>query len=522
MINIVIYGKPRAFESHEYGFDADNASAVDNSFPEPILKPKNYREMVLHYFSRDGYSGLECYNRAKGYESERDGIVFGIALKTNHDFDITKVVDNVLVRYWSDFASVLLNEEERFAYPSILSVLNGTKWEEEDVLNIRSSIEQAPPRVPNKKICLLYAPEYDQICAVESQLKDYSDVYVSDNLDIFNDSINNVVTNLTGGKIHTIKDGTIVEYHKGNSSSTYFPRKDPYKWGGGKKTPKEKENNISSDLGTTGEGGGDDSVNRKGMIAMAIAAVIVACVVLFFVFRSPESEDVGSQKGTDITTTTGAGGGNASGTSLTPSLSEEENVKVEFKTYKNPIKQIYDITPKFDKSENSSVVSGDITYEIDHSDIVKIKWDNNKLKLNVIKQPDNETTVTVIAKYNGKEVGSQQYIIAKKETATTQPPQNSGRQIKIFEPITPYYEGTHNGNTVHSVLGHEKVTVKDAKGNNFSGGNWTIEDGIVYSGKTSDNPFEFWAKKAGVYTLKYTYTDNDGRQKTISCQFICQ
>ena len=47
MINIVVYGKPRAFESHEYGFDVDNSTSVDNSFPEPILKPKKYQDLVV-------------------------------------------------------------------------------------------------------------------------------------------------------------------------------------------------------------------------------------------------------------------------------------------------------------------------------------------------------------------------------------------------------------------------------------------------------------------------------------------
>lgn len=521
MINIVIYGKPRAFESHEYGFDADNATAVDNSFPEPILKPKNYREMVLHYFSRDGYSGLECYNRAKGYESERDGIVFGIALKTNHDFDITKVVDNVLVRYWSDFASVLLTEEERFAYPSILAVLNGTKWGDEDVLNIRGSIEQASPRVPNKKICLLYAPEYDQISVVESLLKEYEDVYISDNLDIFKDSINKVVLNLTGGKIHTIKDGSIVEYYEGNVQATPSSRKKPYKWGNGKRTPKGPEDNAGSNIGIEDDGGGD-SDNRKGMIAIAIAAAIVAFVVLFFVFRSPKSEVVAQKPGTDTTATTGAGGSNASGTMETPPLSEEVKVNVQFKTFNNPIKESFRITPTIQKSDNSPVVTSDIKFEVDNLDIVEIINENNNPTLKVKNRPNVETTVTVFAKYKETVIGSQQYIIAKKETGTIHTAENSGQQKKYVDPIKPFYKDNHNVNTVHQVLEHEIVTVKDAKGNNLSGGNWTIEDGIVHSSETSDNPFEFWAKKAGVYTLKYTYTDNDGRQKTISCQFICQ
>lgn len=512
MINIVVYGKPRAFESHEYGFDVDNSTSVDNSFPEPILKPKKYQEMVLHYFSReDGCSGIEYYNRAKGYESERDGIVFGIALKTEHDFEITKVVDNILERYWSDFAGVLLNDEDRFSYSSILEILNGTKWSQEDISLIQGSVKQGSLSSPNKDICLLYAPDYDQIQKVESKLKEYADVYISYNLDVFKDPINSVVLNLTGGKIHTIKDGAIVELQEGNTSSTSSTRKKPIKWGGRNK--EGKKNNIGSDKNNQNEINDDSNdngeKNKRILIATitGIVAAVIAIVVIVLLHSGPKDDPKGG---------TGGNGGNQGSGSVggSSSPSENENITVEFSQYNNPINNFYDLSGfKLNTPENSSIVKDDITIDVDKKDIVEIRKENGKTKLVVTKHPDVETTVTVTASHNNTIVGGQTYKIAKKE--------NTDRQQSKKEPVE--YENVSikysSGNQQRWFTKGTKinVTAEDKNGTKVPG-KWILPSNVRHEGNLNGNSITIWSDNAGEYNIRFEYFSK-GKPEAQSAQF---
>lgn len=522
MINIVLYGKPRGFESHEYGFDIDNTTAVDNSFPEPLLKPKNFQEPVLHYFSREGYSGIEYYTRAKGYESERDGIVFGIALKTDHDFDLTKVVNDILSRYWSDFASVLLNEVERFSYPTILKILNGTKWGGEDISIIQKSIEQAPLNNPSKNLCLLYAPEFDQIHAVEAQLKQYSDVYISANLDIFNDSINSVVLNLTGGKIHTIKDGAIVEIQKGSTSSSSTRRKNTPQWGGkeGKDEPKntaitnnnnqEKDNGYGNGDGGDGYGNGNGEGKKKKWITIASIAVI-AIIALFLVLH--KSNPSNSGKSLKNGTTTNAGGTAQPGNT-------DEHVTVYFNQYYKPINESLNLKPMLIKEQNSSIVLSDITFSVDHSEIVEIKTENQIYILSVKQRPKIETNVTVTANYQGNIIGSARYKIAKEESNSksgTTTGTSTSNSPKYSIPISIHYMDGHTERTTHKKGEHETATATDKNGNILQDGNWRLIGGSDFRcDNLQKNPITVWAEKQGDYQLEYSITINERKESATA------
>lgn len=400
MINIVVYGKPRAFESHDFCFeDKDGSTFTDNSFPEPSLKPKHFGEYVIHYFSKNGYAGVECYNRAKGYECERDGIVFGIALKTDHDFSITKVIENILKPYWSDFASALLNDEDRFIRPTILEILNGTKWDKNDADNIKGSIEASSSHVPTKNMCLLYLPDLDQIPKIESQLKDFKDVYISANLDIFKDSINKVVLNQTQGQICTVENGTIVEIKKDSIKDTDTRTgKKMFGWST-KRTSYSKDGN--DDNGGKGGSENDNSTWKTKTVAIAvtIAVIVVALIVILKPWKSPNEPGEGS------------GGPVAPG----------DCCKVSFKEYDEPIKEKLDLDPQF-VGDHGAVVMNDIEFSVDNIEYVEIekREDDGHYILKVNNHPEKGLIViTVDAYYNGGNVGRQRYKIAAKDKTGT-------------------------------------------------------------------------------------------------------
>lgn len=204
MTNFIVFGKPRAFESYEFVFDGDTPS-IENAHHEPILKPKRYEEPVLHYFAREGFVGLEYYTRAKGVESERDGIVFGVAIKSASDFSITDTVSRVLHPYWNDFASALLDGGGRFVESSIINQLNNTQWSQSEIDKIQSTSLSNSVKKPQKNnILLLETPKFEDISLVESVVKEYSDVYLSRNSDIFKDPINDIVLKEANNQIYQI------------------------------------------------------------------------------------------------------------------------------------------------------------------------------------------------------------------------------------------------------------------------------------------------------------------------------
>ena len=510
MINIVVYGKPRAFESHEYGFDVDKTISVDNSFPEPILKPKNYDEIVLHYFSHNGYSGVEYYNRAKGFESERDGIVFGIALKTSYDFEITQLVDNVLIRYWSDFAGVLINEEERFRYSSILDILNGTKWDNEDLSIIQHSIKKGRSCTPTKEICLLYAPDYNQIRNVESQLKEYADVYISANDAIFKESINNVVLNLAGNKIYTIKDGNIVEYRRGHTATIKVTPKKPPKWGAVRKPSEVAKDNNGLDLDNPPDDSTKNGIgswlNRRRLIAL-IAILFVVFVAIFVVNAISNSKSDNE---------TAAKGGTASGTMdnqgevISENKTPTESVYVTFNSYDNAINDFFNVIPELHTSENSAIVSGDFEFNIDHTDIVNLeKGDAGKLKLTVIKKPEKETTVRVTAIFNGNQVvGHQDYRIAKKP----QSPKKVGPLSKQLKDVNIQFSPQKR------VYFKEERVIVTAKEKNVTatGGEWKFSSKDIKYDSNTNNPITIWAVKPGKYKVTYKYEGRDVATATFT------
>ena len=90
MVEVVVFGKPRSFESYEFDFGVHLVQEVENSHHEPIIKPIGYNDVILHYYQKDGIAGWEVYRRCQGYDSDRPGIIFGVGIKSDKDFEVVR------------------------------------------------------------------------------------------------------------------------------------------------------------------------------------------------------------------------------------------------------------------------------------------------------------------------------------------------------------------------------------------------------------------------------------------------
>jgi len=229
MKNIVVFGKPKSFESYEFEFQGISESNKENTHIEPLLKPKK-GQTVLHYFVKEGYACFEYYEYAKGFESDRLGSVFGIGLKSDNDINLTYAIDKVLIAFWSEFASSFLNENDNFILSTMVDSLKTTKFGDEEIQLLVNSTNNLPFN-KNKKsnILLLVAADLTELKAVESQIKEYSEVYIADNPDIFKDSINDLLLSKINNQIFRLKEGVIVPFEE--KKPVKNNEKKPQNWG---------------------------------------------------------------------------------------------------------------------------------------------------------------------------------------------------------------------------------------------------------------------------------------------------
>lgn len=209
MKDIVVFGKPRAFESYSFEFGDNLAANEENAHIEPLLKPKKQHNAILHYFVKDGFACFEYYTHAKGFESDRDGSTFGIEIKTDKDLNLSDILTKVFEPFWEELASVLLDDDDKFVFPSIIDILKRTIWSNEELQLISSTIYNAPIQNTNKNLLLLVVPDFSKISTIEPKIKEYADVYIADNEDVFKDSINRLLLEKSNNQIFKIEEENI-------------------------------------------------------------------------------------------------------------------------------------------------------------------------------------------------------------------------------------------------------------------------------------------------------------------------
>jgi hypothetical protein len=432
MTNIVVYGKPRRFESYEYSFGSNVATTPEDTHREPVLKPKRYDDAVLHYFVKDDYAGLEYYTRAKGFDGDRDGLVFGLALKSDQDFNLTDTVENVLMPFWEDLAGALLDNNNKFCTDNILNTLRSTQWSADEIHTIQSTAKHTPIKQPNKELLLLVAPDVAEISKFEVQIKDFSDVYIADNSEIFKDPINNIVLQAANNQIFIITNDTITQLIETKQGGDGVKKKRATMWGS-KKNGEGSHNGHSTSGNDDGVGFGNGHGNRnktgynlvKKALIVIVFIVPIICVILFFSgsFKScsnPEFDGNGS----------GSGGETPSSEAVEQSKEAQETFvanSVQLQPLNAAIKHSWNLkpTPLYNGSaEQCLTQASEISLELLGAGTEFVTIEGTTLKVGTEK-PTTDTKVTVIAKLNSTELGRQEYTIAKRATTpsnTTTPP----------------------------------------------------------------------------------------------------
>lgn len=580
MIDIVVFGKPRSFESFEFEFEGKKLQNPENSHIEPSIRPKDFDEPIFHYYSKNGIVGWEVYRRCRGFDSDRQGIVFGVGIKSDKGFGLIDSLRDILMPYWEVFAQAFLDKNNKFQFDSIVGFLKTTKWGSDDEEKICSKFSNDTFQTGClvESPLLLALPNIDELKSIESTIKEYNDVYIASRPEIFRDPINNdVLIKQANNVIHVVKNGNIEilnigsskeeEKNKGNG------RKWTWIWGG------------NSGSTTSSE---DESKDRgKGILPKLIAVVITGLLItagaLYF-FKKPAANNIklarpesGYIKDSfNLQPTFLHGESKKTSTRLEDIDWKMEGDGLQYvewnpkETYFKINKNYYQNKPRQETQVTVTAILGDKelgkeTYKIEKyrgpkankvimapcRALMKVSWsidpvlfyDNdpnvstdlseiqftvsppgiahvdNEYKLVVDDRPDNDTQVTVTALLEGKSIGEQIYTIAKKDTFS--PPPSIEKGSIICRKLGNNFDPTSISFTSRTIEQYVFIAI-DKNGNQLSGGTWSFGNNKIHIPNRNVNPVSigigegFNSNQTNSCKVSYKINNNTIAETTIT------
>lgn len=211
MTSIIVFGKPRSFESYEY-FLNSNASCRANFHAEPLLKPNIQFPGIFHFYTADGFAFYEYYTHTQGYETDRGGLIYGVCIKTRQNLNLFKAKESIM--YFYNIFQPFLLENNRFKVAGLLDALQklSIEWDKNDIEQIQGIENNVQvSEKSNKEILLLEVPNLKDISVVDAQVKKFAEVYIFENKEILVE--NSYVLKAANNKIFKILKGKIVSHN---------------------------------------------------------------------------------------------------------------------------------------------------------------------------------------------------------------------------------------------------------------------------------------------------------------------
>lgn len=208
--SIILFGKPDSFESYELA--TNGVKRIFDSFIEPELKVSQNQNYVYRQFINGGFSYLQIYSFAQAYQSGREGIVIGVAFKSDTLIDLsnenlntlksilesfkTKALDGI------EFKSNSLDKTVQEFYQEALSYTDKLKYKNN---NLSKSINQT---------LLLFLPNLESgLKNLRNEINLLKDVYISSNKEVFTASINIKYLYTVENKFYTLNnENKIIEF----------------------------------------------------------------------------------------------------------------------------------------------------------------------------------------------------------------------------------------------------------------------------------------------------------------------
>jgi hypothetical protein len=208
--SIILFGKPDSFESYELA--TTGVKRIFDSFIEPEIKVSQSQNYVYHQFINDGFSYLQIYSFAQAYQSGREGIVIGVAFKSDTLIDLSNenlnTLKSILESFKNkaldgiEFKSNSLDKTVQEFYQEALSYTEKIKYKNN---SLSKSINQS---------LLLFLPNLDSgLKNLRNEINLLKDVYISSNKEVFTASINIKYLYTVENKFYTLNsENKIIEF----------------------------------------------------------------------------------------------------------------------------------------------------------------------------------------------------------------------------------------------------------------------------------------------------------------------
>jgi hypothetical protein len=208
--SIILFGKPDSFESYE--LSSSGVKRIFDSFIEPEIKVSQNQKYVFHQFINDGFSYLQVYSFAQAFQSGREGIVIGVAFKSNslielcnENFDTLKLIlDNFKNKALEGiaFKTNSLDKTVQEIYQEVLTNTQKIKYSDN---SISQSINQS---------LLLYLPNLENgLKKLRNEVNLLNNVYISSNKDVYASVINTKYLYTVDNKFYTLNnENKIIEF----------------------------------------------------------------------------------------------------------------------------------------------------------------------------------------------------------------------------------------------------------------------------------------------------------------------
>ena len=207
--SIIFFGKPNSFESYEFKADG----ITKNNHAEPKLKPNQDQKDILHYYHKDDFYYLELYGFANAFKSGRSGIVIGVCLKSDKQFELSNQNISVLVKLLGFFKKKVLSGV-MFNSTSLGKYIETFDIHKDEIYQAIDYRKTGTSQLINN-IALLFFEDYEnKIQFIGDEIINYTDIYISSNKDIFSNPLNNGLFYEANNLFHVVSDGKIIAYNE--------------------------------------------------------------------------------------------------------------------------------------------------------------------------------------------------------------------------------------------------------------------------------------------------------------------
>ncbi|MXV38460.1 hypothetical protein GO491_07185 [Flavobacteriaceae bacterium Ap0902] len=213
-VELIFFGKPQSFEV--FSFNRENKFIEYNSEKRRVIDPhfflENKDEGTIIRYRRDLINKknyLLMYTYAQVFSGVRSGIVIGVGFSSKNEIEFSKENLYYLTTLLSSFKNNA-TKEHKFTEVFLSNHAIDTFKKNSNLIDFIKTKSNSNNKI-DKRTQLFYLPSLEEQFNTLEKVNS-NDIYITNNLSIFKNSLNQANLNQLNKKIYTVKSNSIVSY----------------------------------------------------------------------------------------------------------------------------------------------------------------------------------------------------------------------------------------------------------------------------------------------------------------------